>query len=141
MVYLLKRRFPLKISKIFNYTSVSHSSHHLKAYIVFLVASLLLVGVLAYLYTPFTLEVPHINSQALVMSAEEYVSSEVIFTEEIGPSTAEAKRIRMTTLLLRYQKDLSELESQTPSSDIVAKIQLLRHKIEKLENMIKSLTQ
>lgn len=77
------------------------------------------------------------------MSSEEVVSSEVIVTEEIGPDTIEAKRIRLTTLLLRYQKDLSELESHNTSSypDIGEKIQILRQKIENLQKVIVGLAQ
>lgn len=123
---------------------MSHSSHHLKAYIVFLLASILFVGLLAYLYTPFNFDTSkYLGSQA-IMSWEEKVSSEVLITEEIDSAdTVTVKRMRYTTLLLRYQKDLSEIESLTdiPSPEMTEKIQHLRTKIENLETMIRELTE
>lgn len=71
------------------------------------------------------------------------MSSEVLVTEEIGSDTVTAKRMRYTTLLLRYQKDLTDLESQTdtPSLAMTEKIRNLRTKIENLETMIRELTE
>jgi len=89
---------------------VSPTHHHLKAYIVFLVVSLLLVGTLAYLYTPFNIDAPQLGSQAIV-SPEVQMSAEVIIRDEIDTSSVANKRIRLTNLLLRYQKELSDLES------------------------------
>ncbi len=63
-------------------------------------------------------------------------------TEKIEPDTTTAKRMRYTTLLLRYQKELHDLESQTTSSssEVVEKIQYLRDKIENIEKIIQDLT-
>jgi hypothetical protein len=118
-------------------------SHHLKAYIIFLFASILFVGLLAYLYTPFNFDTSkYLGSQAII-SGEEIVSSEVLITEEVDPDTVMAKRMRYTTLLLRYQKDLTDLESQTdaPSPEIIEKMQHIRTKIENLETMIRELAE
>lgn len=122
---------------------MSHTSHHLKAYIVFLIASILLVGILAYLYTPFNFDtLKYLGSQAIV-SGEERISAEVLVTETIDPDTNTAKRMRYTTLLLRYQKELAELESQTTTSSLetTEKIQFLRNKIENIEKTIRELAE
>jgi cytochrome c oxidase assembly factor CtaG len=122
---------------------MSQASHHLKAYIVFLIASILFVGLLAYLYTPFNFDTSkYLNSQAII-SSEVQISQEVLVTETIDPDTTTAKRMRYTTLLLRYQKELHDLESQTTSSssEVVEKIQYLRSKIENIEKIIQELTQ
>lgn len=45
---------------------MSHSSHHLKAYLVFLLVSILFIGLLAYLYTPFNFDTSkYLGSQAI----------------------------------------------------------------------------
>lgn len=122
---------------------MSHTSHHLKAYTVFLIASILLVGILAYLYTPFNFDtLKYLGSQAIV-SGEERISAEVLVTETIDPDTNTAKRMRYTTLLLRYQKELAELESQTTTSSLetTEKIQFLRNKIENIEKTIRELAE
>jgi len=122
---------------------MSQTSHHLKAYLVFLIMSLLLVGVLAYLYTPFNFDTSkYLGSQAII-SGEEQVSSEVLVTETIDPDTTTAKRMRYTTLLLRYQKELAKLESQTSVSSLetTEKIQFLRNKIDNIEKIIQGLAE
>lgn len=122
---------------------MSQASHHLKAYIVFLIASILFIGLLAYLYTPFNFDTSkYLNSQAII-SSEAQVSQEVLVTETIDPDTTTAKRMRYTTLLLRYQKELHDLESQTTasSSEVAEKIQYLRSKIENIEKIIQGLSQ
>gem|GEM_PF-2722510 len=61
---------------------MSNARHHLKAYIVFLFLSILLVGVLAYLYTPFNIKVPQkLTSQSLGISGEVFISSEPLVIE------------------------------------------------------------
>ncbi|MBP7822894.1 hypothetical protein KA050_00930 [Candidatus Gracilibacteria bacterium] len=120
-----------------------HSHHHLKAYLVFLTGSILFVGLLAYLYTPFNFDTSkYLNSQAIT-SGEAQMSREVLVTETIDPDTTTAKRMRYTTLLLRYQKELQELESQTTTSslEVTEKIQFLRNKIENIEKIIQELTE
>lgn len=122
---------------------MSQTSHHLKAYIVFLIVSILFVGILAYLYTPFNFDTSkYLGSQAIV-SGEEQISAEVLVTETIDPDTNTAKRMRYTTLLLRYQKELSELESQTTVSSLetIQKIEFLRNKIENIEKIIRELAE
>ena len=122
---------------------MSQTSHHLKAYIVFLIVSILFVGILAYLYTPFNFDTSkYLGSQAIV-SWEEQISAEVLVTETIDPDTNTAKRMRYTTLLLRYQKELSELESQTTASTLetTQKIEFLRNKIENIEKIIRELAE
>lgn len=89
---------------------LSSTRHHLRAYIVFLIVSLLLVGILAYLYTPFNIDTSKLGSQT-ILSAEVQMSAEVIVREETDTSSTATKRIRLTNLLLRYQKELSDLES------------------------------
>lgn len=89
---------------------MSSTRHHLRAYIVFLIVSLLLVGILAYLYTPFNIDTSKLGSQT-ILSAEVQMSAEVIVREETDTSSTATKRIRLTNLLLRYQKELSDLES------------------------------
>lgn len=71
------------------------------------------------------------------------MSREVLVTETIDPDTTTAKRMRYTTLLLRYQKELQELESQTTTSplEVTEKIQFLRNKIENIEKIIQELTE
>jgi len=51
--------------------------------------------------------------------------------------------MRYTTLLLRYQKDLVELESQNalPSPEILEKINILHTKIQNIEKIIQDLAQ
>jgi hypothetical protein len=104
--------------------------------------SIFLVGVLAYLYTPLHLSTDkNLESQALVMSGEEGISTEVVVQKEIATDTITARRIRYTNILLRYQKNLAELESQTtsPSAEVVEKLQDLRVKIQNIEKIIAEL--
>lgn len=123
---------------------MNHSIHHLRTYLIFLLVSLLLIGVLVYLYIPLRIDASkYLDSQAVAISSEPTVSAEVIRTEPVDPDAVAAKRMRLTALLLRYQKKLSQLESQeTPaSSDDVAIKASLRSKIEALEKDIAVLTQ
>jgi len=71
------------------------------------------------------------------------MSREVLVTETIDPDTIIAKRMRYTALLLRYQKELQEIESQatTSSLEVTEKIQHLRSKIENIEKIIQELTE
>lgn len=135
--------YPTFISrKYLNSLPVSSTQHHLKAYIVFLIVSLLLVGTLAYLYTPFTISPPeNLWSQSL-LSSEVVVSAETMVQKVDNDSTSD-KRIRLTNLLLRYQKERALLESQSPPhpSGTQAKIDSLRQKIENLESMITELSE
>lgn len=104
--------------------------------------SLLLVGTLAYLYTPFNIDTSKLGSQT-ILSAEVQMSAEVIVHEEIDTSSTINKRIRLTNILLRYQKELSDLESSgdIPLTWKQEKLESLRQKIENLELMITELSQ
>lgn len=121
---------------------MSNARHHLKAYVVFLLVSILLVGLLAYLYTPFNIHPSqYINSQIVTISGEEYVSAEPIVSESPTKDPSVAKRIRLTNLLLRYQKELAELESQSDLSSQAKtdRIEILRIKIQELQKTIMDL--
>lgn len=120
---------------------MSSARHHLKAYIVFLIMSLLLVGILAYLYTPFTIDTSKLGSQATT-SSQAQISAEVLILEESDTTSTASKRIRLTNLLLRYQKELTDLESSDDSiSSKQEKLESLRQKIENLELMITELSE
>lgn len=101
------------------------------------------MGILAYLYAPFDIESPgSLNSQS-VESPEEIVSAEVIVLEKVPDDFVSGRRIRLTNLLLRYQKEKAQLESQTdtPSESHQAEIDSLRQKIANLGAMITELSQ
>lgn len=76
------------------------------------------------------------------MSSEASISAEVVLTQD-NPDTVAAKRIRFTNLLLRYQRELAELESSKNSSSTQAReaINAVRVKIENLEKIIAELSQ
>lgn len=142
VLFLSPARYPLKPYKTLNLSIVSDSSHHLRAYLVFLLISLLLIGLLAYLYLPFNIGTSYLHSDILTMSSEESISAEVIVTQD-NSDTVAAKRIRFTNLLLRYQRELAELESSHNSSSTQTReaINALRVKIENLEKFIAELSQ
>lgn len=75
------------------------------------------------------------------MSGEENVSAEVIVPESATRDSSVARRMRLTNLLLRYQKELAELESQSDvsSQEKIAKIETLRNKITELQKTITEL--
>jgi hypothetical protein len=104
--------------------------------------SIFFVGVLAYLYTPLHL-IPdkNLESQALVISGEEWISTEVVVQREIATDNITARRIRYTNILLRYQKSLADLESQntSPSAEVAEKLEDLRIKIQNIEKIITEL--
>lgn len=121
---------------------MSTNRHHLRAYIVFLIISLLLVGILAYLYTPFTIDASKLVSQATVSAEVPVMSAEIVIRGETETDSSVNKRIRLTNLLLRYQKELADLESwdvSLPSKQ--QQLKSLRQKIENLELMITELSQ
>ncbi len=76
------------------------------------------------------------------MSSEESISAEVLVTQD-NSDTVAGKRIRFTNLLLRYQRELAELESSNNSSSTQTReaIGALRVKIENLEKLIAELSQ
>ncbi len=120
---------------------MSPTRHHLKAYIVFLIVSLLLVGILAYLYTPFNIDTSKLGAQSIT-SSEVQMSAEVLVLEETDKSSSSSKRIRLTGLLLRYQKEMADLESSdVPLTSKQADLESLRQKVENLELMITELSQ
>ena len=77
------------------------------------------------------------------MSSEESISAEVIVTQDTSSDGVAARRIRFTNLLLRYQRQLSELESSKNSSSTQTReaINALRVKIENLEKFIAEVSQ
>lgn len=101
-----------------------------------------MVALLAYLYTPFNIKTPQfLTSNVTNISGEVFTSAEVIVADPVEDWSLIAKRMRLTNLLLRYQKELSWLESQNsvPSPEQAEKIQNLRNKIENLQKMITNL--
>jgi len=116
---------------------------HSAAYFVFLASSVVFVWVLAYLYTPFHFRPSErIESDVLTVSGE-VISPEVLVSAEVDTDAVTKKRLRYTSLLLRYQKELAELESQypLPTPEISEKIDHLRVKIKNTEATIAELVQ
>ena len=112
-------------------------AHHIKTYTVFIIIGILLVALLAYLYVPF--RVTNLHSQALIVSDE--VSAPVI-SQETSPDDNAGRRMRFTSLLLRYQGELVALESKKAADktpDDEKKIQELRVKVDNLQSMIAEL--
>lgn len=101
------------------------------------------MGILAYLYTPFNIDASkYLGSQTLLVP-EQQISAEVLVLEEKHDTSSNLnKRIRLTNLLLRYQKEMSDLESSDISTDSKKDtLDSLRQKIENLEIMITELSQ
>jgi hypothetical protein len=104
--------------------------------------SLLFVGILSYLYTPFNIDTSKFISQSVTPSLIQEKSPEVLVLEETEKSNTASKRIRLTNLLLRYQKQMTDLESSDDSiSTKQEKFESLRQKIENLELMITEISQ
>lgn len=124
-----------------------HELHHIKTYIVFGLVSVMSIGVLVYLYFPEK------NSQNLTSSIIDNsipvtdISPETTwYADEVskntGDNTVSGRRMRLTQILIRAQKDLQTLEDQRKASsnwlDPVSeqKIIKLRQKIINLEKLI-----
>lgn len=100
------------------------------------------MGILAYLYTPFTIDASKLVSQVTTSTEAQVMSAEVVIREETETNSVVNKRIRLTNLLLRYQKELTDLESwdiSLPSKQ--QQLKSLRQKIENLKLMITELSQ
>ncbi len=124
-----------------------HELHHIKTYIVFGLVSVMSIGVLVYLYFPQK------NSQNLTSSIidnsipiTDVASETTWYTDELSKNmwdmTVSGRRMRLTQILIRAQKDLQTLEGQRKASsnwlDPVSeqKIIKLRQKIINLEKLI-----
>ncbi len=124
-------------------------SHHIKTYIVFFIISFALIGTLTYLYMPgsfFGLKSDVLSmSEEVNMSTEALISPEVSISSEIPADEAAQRRLRLTNLLLHYQSELEDLESQKKSaySDLEKeqKVAELRIKIDNLQMKITALAQ
>lgn len=100
------------------------------------------MGILAYLYTPLHLDASKLVSQVTASAEVQVMSAEVVIRGETEANSSVNKRIRLTNLLLRYQKELADLESwdiSLPSKQ--EQLESLRQKIENLELMITQLSQ
>lgn len=68
---------------------------------------MLLVGILVYLYMPAT---SSLQSNALVVSSETVIDPPYI-SQEVSQDAVSARRIRLTSMLLKYQAQLREIET------------------------------
>lgn len=106
----------------------------------FLILSLLFVGVLFSLYSPLQIDASSFMKSQII-SGESQMSGEVIVNDVTHDNTE--KRIRLTQLLLRYQKQMSEIESiwdAMSSAEKQSKISSLSQKIESLQLRIEKLS-
>lgn len=78
-------------------------------------------------------------------SEVDIVSREIqILSEEVSLDALQARRIRLTNMLIRYQSELRQLEEvsgENISEEMAYNMQNLRVKIDNLEWMITELTQ
>lgn len=119
-------------------------AHHLRAYIVFLIGSIIFVGILAFLYLPNS----SIRSDVFETNKNREKNSvePVSLDLKVSQDVLSARRIKLTNMLLRFQAELSDLESRhtlTNSQDqeFLKKIETLKIKIENIQSMIKKLTE
>ncbi len=123
-----------------------HEIHHIKAYIVFSIVSILCVWALIYLYFPTGMMK---NLQSSAVKTETVPTINAPGTQSTGTienvndqNTVSWRRMRLTQILIRSQKELQALEDQRKSSpqwlDPVSeqKIVKLREKIASIEKMI-----
>lgn len=129
-----------------------HEIHHLKTYIVFFMVSAACIGILMYLYLPTTTGE---NTLSSVINQEKNADSQEVWgvekiNQNIGSQSvwedssneASTKRIRLTKVLIRLQKELQMLERQRSESPqgldsaLEEKITKLRDKIGTMEKMI-----
>ena len=98
---------------------------------------------LVYLYTPFNLDASNYLASRSIASSEASVSSEVLVSDDVSHDWVSARRIRLTHLLLRYQKQIADLESlKDPlSTEAQTELESLRNKVKNLEQTITELAQ
>ncbi|MEI6711309.1 MAG: hypothetical protein WCK88_03665 [bacterium] len=98
--------------------------HHIKAYIVFSILSVISVGLLIYLYLPTGIGGKNLGSSALHTETPQNVVQTIqppaTINTSVGSSSSDSevsgRRMRLTQLLIRTQKELQVLESQRKSS-------------------------
>ncbi len=114
--------------------------HHIRAYLFFLIISIFIVGILVYLFTPST---DRLASNALEEENMPVISEEVPYlSQEISPDAIAARRMKLTTLLLKQQAALAQLEAVEQKDDQYrSEVSRIEKKIENLESMIKKLSQ
>lgn len=96
-----------------------HEIHHIKAYIVFSLVSIFFVGILIYLYLPAE-KSNNLGSSVLETKTTKDIP-EPSKTTQNTPSEAtdediSGRRVRLTKILIRTQKELQTLESQRKNS-------------------------
>lgn len=119
--------------------------HHLKAYIFFLILSIALIWALAYLYAP---GISLLKSDAINASSEVSVNTpeSPSISKEVSEDALAARRIKLTKLLLRYQKELQDIEDAQKSAQVSdssqnQEMESLRIKIDNIQSMIERLAQ
>ena len=102
-----------------------HEIHHIKSYIVFSILSIILVGILVYLYVPLqvgkslgssTFESQTLPEAVAIIEPPELGVEEKSFENNTSDVTKSGRRIRLTQALIRTQKELKVLEDQRKSS-------------------------
>lgn len=127
---------------------MSDASHRFKTYVVLLIACCIFVAILVYLFRPFNIRIiDSIRSNVLEIFSSEVtvpMSSEVLVKEEVPQEEDNhtERRIRFTNLLLRYQRELAELESQADlTQEQKNKLEALRTRIKNIEGIITNLAE
>ena len=122
-----------------------HEIHHIKAYIVFSAVSILSVGLLIYLYLPIGIGQNLFSSTLgtqVPQTTQTPEPTEWAISENATNNEVSGRRMRLTQILIRTQKELKTLEDQRKSSpqwlDTASeqKIVKLREKIANIEKMI-----
>lgn len=92
-----------------------------------------------YLYFPTG---GNLKSDALNISAEvtKEIAAVPIASAEVMVDSVVHERMKLTALLLRYQKKLSEAQSKKNEEDSVARVEALKAKIVNLEKEIQELS-
>lgn len=120
-----------------------HEVHHIKTYIVFFIVSVVFIGTLLYLYFPEQDSQSKIKSS--VINAVQWnidITGKQTLEQTSKNSVASEKRIRLTKLLIRAQKELQLLESQRKDSEngldtaLEEKIAQVRNRISNIEKLI-----
>lgn len=120
-----------------------HEVHHIKTYIVFFIVSVVFIGTLLYLYFPEQDSQSKIKSS--VINAAQWnidITGKQTLEQTSKNSVASEKRIRLTKLLIRAQKELQLLESQRKDSEngldtaLEEKIAQVRNRISNIEKLI-----
>ena len=93
------------------------------------------MGILVFLYSPT--KTTFLRSRMFASSEVDIVSREIqILSEEVSLDALQARRIRLTNMLIRYQSELRQLEEvsgENISEEMAYNMQNLRVKIDNLE--------